>query len=152
MNQPDGPTNGRIDVVAGAILDDEGRLLAARRTEPPELAGGWELPGGKVEPGEDDESALTRELLEELGVDVEIGVALAGPLAGGWPMGERYLLRVYRVRIVRGSPEPLEDHDELRWLDPGQWWDVPWLAVDMPVVRLLEETDHRVERGAAGSR
>ncbi|MCL2732926.1 MAG: NUDIX domain-containing protein, partial [Actinomycetia bacterium] len=56
-------------VVGGAVLD-RGRLLAARRTAPPELAGQWELPGGKVEPGERDEDALVRELREELGVTV----------------------------------------------------------------------------------
>ncbi|MET0865989.1 MAG: NUDIX domain-containing protein, partial [Nakamurella sp.] len=59
-------------VVAGAIIED-GRVLAARRTHPPELAGKWERPGGKVRPGESEAAALTRELAEELAVDVVVG-------------------------------------------------------------------------------
>lgn len=61
----------RIVVVGAALFDDGGRLLAARRSAPPELAGRWELPGGKVEPGERPDAALVRELREELGVDAE---------------------------------------------------------------------------------
>jgi 8-oxo-dGTP diphosphatase len=61
--------NDRV-VVAGAVYD-QGRLLAARRSAPPELAGRWELPGGKLEPGESGEQALVRELREELGVETE---------------------------------------------------------------------------------
>jgi len=71
-------------VVAAALIDD-GRLLLAQRTRPPELAGRWELPGGKVEPGESEDVALARELREELGVECSIGAALSGDveLPGG---------------------------------------------------------------------
>jgi 8-oxo-dGTP diphosphatase len=120
-------------VVGAAILDDERRLLSARRSEPPALAGGWELPGGKVEPGEDDESALVRECREELGVVIE-------PLSrvgGDWQMSGEALLRVWTARVVHGDPQPLEDHSEVRWLEPGHWLDVNWLAADLPVVHAL---------------
>jgi 8-oxo-dGTP diphosphatase len=120
-------------VVVGAALLDGDRLLAARRTEPPALAGGWELPGGKVEPGEDDRSALVRECREELGVEVALGERVGGD----WPMTGGALLRVWTATVVAGHPQPLEDHSELRWLPPDQWYAVGWLAADLPVVRAL---------------
>ncbi|MER6417156.1 (deoxy)nucleoside triphosphate pyrophosphohydrolase [Streptomyces sp. NPDC001137] len=119
-------------VVVGAALFDGDRLLAARRSAPPELAGRWELPGGKVEPGETPEAALARELHEELGVD-------ADPVArvpGEWPLKPPYVLQVWTARLRPGSPDPkpLQDHDELRWLTRDELWDVPWLDQDIPAV------------------
>ncbi|MFE1402575.1 (deoxy)nucleoside triphosphate pyrophosphohydrolase [Streptomyces sp. NPDC058770] len=120
--------NNRV-VAAGAVFD-RGRLLAARRSAPPELAGRWELPGGKLEPGETGEQALVRELREELGVE-------ACPLErvpGEWPLKPGYVLRVWTVRLVSGVPEPLEDHDELCWLGPDEIYSVDWLDQDLPAV------------------
>jgi 8-oxo-dGTP diphosphatase len=122
-----------VCVVGAAILDGD-KLLAARRLEPPELAGGWELPGGKVDPGETDEQALVRECREELGVLIR----LLDRVGGDWPMGTTAILRVWTAEVVDGVPQPLEDHSELRWLEPSQWYDVEWLAADLPVVRALE--------------
>jgi 8-oxo-dGTP diphosphatase len=122
-----------VCVVGAAILDGD-RLLAARRLEPPELAGGWELPGGKVDPGETDEQALVRECREELGVLIR----LVDRVGGDWPMGTTAILRVWTAEVVDGTPQPLEDHSELRWLEPSEWYDVEWLAADLPVVRALE--------------
>ncbi|MDQ0794195.1 (deoxy)nucleoside triphosphate pyrophosphohydrolase [Streptomyces sp. B1I3] len=116
-------------VVAGAVYD-EGRLLAARRSAPPELAGRWELPGGKLEPGESGEQALVRELREELGVETE-------PLEridGEWPLKPGYVLHVWTVRLISGEPRPLEDHDALRWLAPDEADTVDWLDQDRPAV------------------
>ncbi|MFI7013145.1 (deoxy)nucleoside triphosphate pyrophosphohydrolase [Streptomyces sp. NPDC050164] len=120
-------------VVVGAALVDAGRLLAARRSAPPELAGRWELPGGKVEPGETADAALVRELREELGVDAEAG----GRVPGEWPLKSPYVLHVWTARLRPGSaaPKPLQDHDELRWLGPGEIWDVDWLDQDVPAVQ-----------------
>ncbi|WP_460069087.1 (deoxy)nucleoside triphosphate pyrophosphohydrolase [Streptomyces sp. YKOK-I1] len=120
-------------VVVGAALLDAGRLLAARRSAPPELAGRWELPGGKVEPGERPEAALVRELREELGVDTEA----VARVPGEWPLRAPYVLQVWTARLRPGSaaPAPLQDHDELRWLAPDEIWDVPWLDQDVPAVR-----------------
>lgn len=139
-------------VVGAAVVDDLEQprtLLAARRTEPPHLAGGWELPGGKVEPGEDPVAALHRELAEELGVRVQVGAEVPAPSgAAGWPMPPRHRMRVWLVRVVDGEPAPIEDHDELRVLGPGEWMDVAWLPADVPIVRaLVDLTDGHDEEG-----
>lgn len=120
-------------VVVGAALIDAGRLLAARRSAPPELAGRWELPGGKVEPGETPDAALVRELREELGVRVEAGQRVPGE----WPLRSPYVLQVWTAALLPDSPgpTPLQDHDELRWLTRDELGDVPWLDQDVPAVR-----------------
>ena len=124
-------------IVVGAALLDEGRLLAARRSAPEELAGRWELPGGKVEPGEAPEAALVRELREELGVAAEV----VERVPGAWPLKSPYVLHVWTARLLAGSaePKPLQDHDALRWLDAGELWDVDWLDQDVPAVREVVE-------------
>ncbi|MEU3335614.1 (deoxy)nucleoside triphosphate pyrophosphohydrolase [Streptomyces sp. NPDC002144] len=126
----------RIVVVGAALLDD-GRLLAARRSAPPELAGRWELPGGKVEAGETPEAALVRELREELGVDAEA----VRRVPGEWPLRPPYVLQVFTARLLPGSPapKPLQDHDELRWLSPDETWDVDWLDQDVEAVRKVTQ-------------
>lgn len=128
-------------VVGAAIVDDLDHptsLLSARRTEPPELAGGWELPGGKVEVGEEPLDALHREIREELGVDIEVGAFLEGPQAGGWPLGDRYVIQVWLARITAGVPRPLEDHDQLRVLTKAELYAVGWLRADLPIVGGVE--------------
>ena len=130
-----GPSSGQgRRVVAVALLDDLGRVLAARRTSPPAVAGMWEFPGGKVEPGEDELAALGRECREELDVEIEVGpplgqVELSRP---GWT------LRVWLGRIVHGEPRPV-DHDLLRWLSRDELDDVVWLPADAPLIEALRE-------------
>ncbi|MGW1544633.1 (deoxy)nucleoside triphosphate pyrophosphohydrolase [Streptomyces sp. NPDC002309] len=132
-------------VVVGAALLDGGRLLAARRSAPPELAGRWELPGGKVEPGETPEAALVRELWEELGVEAEP----VRRVPGQWPLRDPYVLQVWTARLSADSPEPkaLQDHDELRWLTAATLWSVEWLAQDVAAVR---EVAGELDAGVAG--
>ncbi|MEP9393398.1 MULTISPECIES: (deoxy)nucleoside triphosphate pyrophosphohydrolase [Gordonia] len=100
-------------VLAGAIIDPSGRkLLLAQRDRPPEVAGLWELPGGKAEPGESDAAALRRELAEELGVDVSVGEALREHVSLS---GDLVLVAMW-ARVVDGEPVALE-HRAVRWVD-----------------------------------
>lgn len=134
---------GLVSVVGGAVLDslaEPGRLLVARRTAPPQFAGMWEFPGGKVESGETAEQALHRELLEELGVSVRLGAELPAGSAAGWPLNERAVMRVWFAELLEGEPHPLQDHDELRWIDLRNRAEVlglPWIPADLPIVEAL---------------
>jgi 8-oxo-dGTP diphosphatase len=120
--------------VVGAALLRDGRVLASRRTGPPHLAGLWEFPGGKVEDGESDVEALTRELAEELGVRAAVGARLGDDLL----IGETAVLRVYLCTDVVGEPQ-LVDHDAHRWLAADELDDVPWIPVDAPLVAELRQ-------------
>ncbi|HZB51685.1 MAG TPA: (deoxy)nucleoside triphosphate pyrophosphohydrolase [Mycobacteriales bacterium] len=115
-------------VVGAALLDGTGRVLAARRRRP----AGWELPGGKVEPGESEPAALARECREELGVTVEIGERVGPdvPVGGGWT------LRAWTGRIVAGTPVAYE-HAELRWVPRAELPALDWLPGDRPVIAAL---------------
>lgn len=123
-------------VVAGAIIQD-GKVLAARRTTPAELAGRWELPGGKVEPGEIEADALGRELREELGVEVDVGEQIGPDVE----LGRRRVLRVFTARLLDpvGAIRPTE-HDAVRWLAADKLDEVDWLEADealLPRLRTL---------------
>jgi 8-oxo-dGTP diphosphatase len=111
-------------VVAGAIVADS-MVLIAQRTRPPELAGRWELPGGKVAPGETEPEALARELAEELGVDVQVGARLGDDVA----LNPTMTLRAYQATLVRGEPQP-QDHAALRWVSAAELREVDWVPAD----------------------
>ena len=113
--------------VVGAAIVRDGRVLAARRTFPAEAAGRWELPGGKVEPGETPDEALVREIAEELGC----AIAVTGWLPGEVAIGDRHVLSVATAELVAGEPHPHE-HDEVRWLSAAELDDVDWLEPDRP--------------------
>jgi 8-oxo-dGTP diphosphatase len=115
-------------VVVGAAIVRDGQLLAARRTTPPEAAGRWELPGGKVDAGETADAAVVREVAEELGCEA----AVEHWLEHGEPFGETHLLLVAVCRLVTGEPAAGDDHDALRWLGPDDLDDVDWLEPDRP--------------------
>ncbi|RFZ20439.1 CTP pyrophosphohydrolase [Mycobacterium marinum] len=114
-------------VVAGAIICG-GTVLVAQRVRPPELAGRWELPGGKVADGETEPAALARELGEELGLGVD-DVAVGERLGADVVLDEKTILRAYRVRLLRGHP-CARDHRALRWVMADQLDDVDWVPAD----------------------
>ena len=122
-------------LVVGAAVIRNGTLLAARRTTPPEAAGRWELPGGKVEEGELPEDALVREIAEELGCRVRV----EGWLDGEQPIGSTHVLRAAHCTLLDGEPQPGDDHDELRWLTPRQLDDLDWLDPDRPFLPALRD-------------
>ncbi|MFF7248064.1 (deoxy)nucleoside triphosphate pyrophosphohydrolase [Embleya sp. NPDC008237] len=120
-------------IVVGAAILHRGRVLAACRSAPAELAGGWEFPGGKVEPGESESAALVRECREELGATVRP----VRRLPGAWPLARGYVLHVWLADLVAGEPRALQDHSALRWLGPDEMSDLAWLAPDRPAAELV---------------
>jgi 8-oxo-dGTP diphosphatase len=121
-----------VAAVVGAAIVRDGRVLAARRTFPAEAAGRWELPGGKVEPGETPAEALVREVAEELGCTIVVTGWLPGEVA----VGDRHVLTVGMAELVAGEPRPHE-HDEVRWLGAGELGTVDWLEPDRPFLAHL---------------
>lgn len=121
---------GRARVVVGAAVVRDGRVLAAQRAYPPELAGRWEVPGGGVEPGESEPDALRRECVEELDTAVRVGERVGTDL----PIGRR-VLRVYRAEPAPGAPQPqAREHRELRWVGPSELAGLGWLDADRALV------------------
>ena len=125
-------------VVAAALTNQDGEILLQKRPEGRQMAGLWEFPGGKVDAGESPESALVRELREELGVGVEAPNLL--PLAfASEPLDDRHLLLLlYLCRQWEGDPRPL-DTPEIRWLKPCDMRALPMPPADVPLVAALEK-------------
>lgn len=116
-------------VVATALVRD-GRVLVAQRTRPPALAGRWELPGGRVEPGESEAAAVERECREELGALVRS----TGVLGTDLPI-DVGVLRVHTAELRAGAPEPRPlEHAALRWVGPAELEAVDWVDADRAVV------------------
>ncbi len=111
-------------VVAGALISGA-TLLVAQRERPPELAGLWELPGGKVAAGESDADALVRELDEELGVEVIVGARLGADVA----LNDEMTLRAFLVTQTGGSVRP-RDHRALRWVTAEELDTLAWVPAD----------------------
>ncbi|WP_166209474.1 Nudix family hydrolase [Cognatiluteimonas telluris] len=127
-----------VEVIAGVLQDARGRILLARRTEGRDLAGLWEFPGGKREPGETPEAALARELYEELGIDAEIGEPLIR-VPHRYPH-KRLLLDVRRVASWRGTPKGVESQ-ALAWVPRGKLASYAMPSADRPVVAALLQPD-----------
>jgi 8-oxo-dGTP diphosphatase len=119
-----------VRVVAAAVIH-QGRLLVAQRGPGQSQAGRWELPGGKVEPGETDAEALVRELMEELGIEVVAGPHLA---ESPFTVGDRRLrLVAMAARWVAGDLRPVE-HAALSWVDAAGLWALDWCPADLPLL------------------
>jgi 8-oxo-dGTP diphosphatase len=133
-----------VVLVVGAAVVRDGFVLAARRTRPPAAAGRWELPGGKVEPGESPEDALVREVGEELGCTVRV----LSWLHGRAPVGPGLELAVALVDLVAGDPVPTE-HDRVRWLSAAELSSVDWLEPDRPFLPQVRASLGREGGGSA---
>ncbi len=127
-----------IEVVAGVIRDARGRILLTRRTEGRDLAGLWEFPGGKHEPGESPEAALARELHEELGIEAEPGAPLI-TVPQQYP-DKRLRLDVREIKAWRGTPRGHEGQ-ALAWVPPDKLASYAMPPADRPVVAALLQPD-----------
>ena len=117
--------------VACALVERGGRLLSVQRSATMSLPLKWEFPGGKIEPGESPAGCLRRELLEELGVEVEVGDPLP-VFAHDYPAFS-VILHPWRCRIAAGEVT-LHEHADARWLTPRELLSVDWAAADLPVL------------------
>ncbi|MGX7678202.1 (deoxy)nucleoside triphosphate pyrophosphohydrolase [Jatrophihabitans sp. DSM 45814] len=113
-------------VVVAAAIFSYGRVLAAQRNHPAELAGKWEFPGGKVEKGESHARALIRECAEELDIEVVIDGELARK-----HLDDGALLVLLEAHLIDPQAQPTAlEHRELRWLAAAQLEDVEWLSAN----------------------
>lgn len=128
---------GPLIVVAVALIDGDGRVLVQRRPPGKTMAGLWEFPGGKVEPGETPEAALVRELAEELGIATE-RACLAPAVFASEPLGDGHLLLLlYVCRKWQGRPQALEG-GALRWVRTIELHGLDMPPADRPLIGLLD--------------
>ncbi len=125
-------------VAAVALIDPEGRVLLAQRPEGKSLAGLWEFPGGKVEPGETPEAALIRELREELGIDT--WTSCLAPLTFASHSYEQFhlLMPLYACRKWQGIVHGAEGQ-ALAWVRPEHLRDYPMPPADLPLIPILRD-------------
>ena len=125
-------------VVAAALVDPDGRVLIARRPEGKAMAGLWEFPGGKVAPGEPPERALTRELKEELDIDVTASCLAPFTFASHAYADFHLLMPLYLCRVWRGTPTAREGQ-ALTWVRPVRLADYPMPPADVPLIAMLRD-------------
>ena len=124
-----------IEVVAAIIVDEAGRILATKRGYG-DMKGGWEFPGGKIEPGETAQQALMREIDEELNVTIEVGDKLCSVQ---WNYTKFHLtMHCFWCKVTEGTILLLE-HEAARWLDKEDLWSVDWLPADTEVVKHIKQ-------------
>jgi 8-oxo-dGTP diphosphatase len=126
-----------VYVVAAALIDAEGRVLVAQRPEGKSLAGLWEFPGGKIEPGETPEAALVRELAEELDIDVAAGALEPLTFVSHAYPDFHLLMLLYVCRGWHGVPNGLQDQP-LRWGTPAELEALPMPPADIPLLASLK--------------
>jgi 8-oxo-dGTP diphosphatase len=136
-----GPAARLVHVVAGVLRDRGGAVLLAQRLPGKHLAGGWEFPGGKLEPGETRHAALLRELAEEIGVEVRDARPLFS-VTHAYPHRD-ILLDVWTVARYDGVPRGLEGQ-ALRWCAPDDLPRADLLPADRPIVTAIRLPEHLV--------
>jgi 8-oxo-dGTP diphosphatase len=123
-------------VAACVLVDGDGRILIAKRPEGRSLAGLWEFPGGKVEPGESPEHALVRELAEELGIDIAAADLAPLTFASHDYPAFHLLMPLFLCRRWRGEVAPHEDQ-ELLWVKPAELLSYAMPPADEPLKTVL---------------
>jgi len=125
-------------VAACALLDSDGRILLAQRPEGKSLAGLWEFPGGKVEPGETPEETLVRELEEELGIITKIPCLAPLTFASHTYETFHLLMPLYVCRRYEGIAQGCEGQ-ALKWVKPGDLRSYPMPPADEPLIPFLQD-------------
>ena len=125
-------------VAAVALVDIDGRVLLAQRPEGKPMAGLWEFPGGKVKDGETPEAALSRELVEELGIDVTESCLSPFTFASHHYPDFHLLMPLYVCRVWEGTPRPHEGQ-ALKWVRVERLGDYPMPPADVPLVAMLRD-------------
>ena len=125
-------------VSAVALIDLDGRVLLGQRPEGKSMAGLWEFPGGKVEPGETPEVALIRELQEELGIDTWASCLAPLTFASHSYDDFHLLMPLFACRKWKGTPQSREGQ-ALQWVRPNQLNDYPMPAADKPLIPVLRD-------------
>ncbi len=125
-------------VSAVALIDVDGRVLLAQRPEGKSMAGLWEFPGGKVDPGETPEAALIRELHEELGIDTWSSCLAPLTFASHSYDDFHLLMPLFACRKWQGTPMAREGQT-LKWVRPAQMKDYPMPPADVPLISILRD-------------
>ncbi|GAB2671493.1 NUDIX hydrolase [Kribbella swartbergensis] len=117
----------RVDCVGALVYDEQHRLLLVRRANEPSR-GLWSLPGGRVEPGEDDPAAVAREVAEETGLTVKVG-ELVGEVEREGPNGQLYVIRDYAAEPVGGTLTPGDDATDAKFVSRDEFENLPTAAL-----------------------
>ena len=125
-------------VAAVVLVDPDGRILLAQRPEGKSMAGLWEFPGGKVEPGETPEAALVRELQEELGIDTWQSCLAPLSFASHGYDSFHLLMPVFICRKWKGAPQSREGQT-LKWVRPPELRNFPMPAADIPLIPVIRD-------------
>ena len=125
-----------INVVAAVMINDNGEVLCALRSPSMALPDLWEFPGGKIELGENHETALRREIMEELHVDIKIG----DKIENTYYEYDKFTIQLtsYFARIISGNLM-LTEHAEFRWVKPEELMRLTWAAADIPSVQSRDQ-------------